>query len=205
MLTFSFFRFASTFAAGGGLLITNGEFTSFRTCSAGCSACGGGFVDPTLGDDGSEPMQIKVRANNTGAVKFVDCGFWGPTHKIAELDGQGTTTFDACSFLQWGGARMQPNISAMTQRGGNLVLTSNEFMQPTRHLDILGGARKTLVTGNIFAGALDINSTVGPAITNATCMGFDMILVHVPRSSQPCTGPHAVRGLPFLVSMCTEC
>ena len=158
----------ATQAAGGGLLITNGEFTSFRTCSAGCSACGGGFVDPSLGDDGSEPMQIKVRANNTGAIKFVDCGFWGPTHKIAELDGHGTTTFDACSFLQWGGATMQANISAMTQRGGNLILTSNEFMQPTRHLDILSGAKKTLVTGNIFAGALDISNSVGPWITNAT-------------------------------------
>ena len=157
----------ATQAAGGGLLITNGEFTSFRSCSAGCSACGGGFVDPNLGDDGSEPMQIRVLETNTGAVKFVDCGFWGPTHKIAELDGHGTTTFDACSFLQWGGHEMQANVSAMTQKGGNLILTSNEFMQPTRHLDILSGSQKTLVTSNIFAGALDINIS-SAAVTNAT-------------------------------------
>ena len=90
------------------------------------------------------------------------------TYKIAELDGHGTTTFDACSFLQWGGHAMQANVSAMTQRGGNLILTSNEFMQPTRHLDILSGARKTLVTSNIFAGALDIKSSAGPAVTNTT-------------------------------------
>ena len=68
----------ATQAAGGGLLITNGEFTSFRSCSAGCSACGGGFVDPKLGDDGSEPMQVQVREKNTGSVKFVDSNFWGP-------------------------------------------------------------------------------------------------------------------------------
>ena len=44
------------------LLITNGEFVSFH---------------------GPDPTMVEVTATHTGAVRFVNCAFWGPCNQIA--------------------------------------------------------------------------------------------------------------------------
>lgn len=133
-----------------GLLITNGEFTAFR------APLGAAFVDPNLG---GEAIQVRVAPNNTGAVKFVDSAFWGPTDMIADIAGTGTTTFDACSFLSWDANKK--GLPAIRQRGGNLVLTANDFfngaLQPSMQLELLPGGRKTIVTSNIFRGLMNIS------------------------------------------------
>jgi len=64
-----------------GVLITNGEFTSFCDYN--------GFAPPTC----HNPSQIVISKNNNGAIKFVNSAFWGPTTSIAEIDGKGTITF----------------------------------------------------------------------------------------------------------------
>ena len=79
-----------------GLLITNGEFTS--------------FLDPHFGNlsSGVESSQIVVTASNTGAVRVVNSAFWGqptqhshlrPLHPFMHrwmADGVVVRVFDVC-------------------------------------------------------------------------------------------------------------
>jgi hypothetical protein len=65
-----------------GVLINNGEFTSFH---------------------GPNPTMVEVGTNNTGSVRFVNSAFWGPCFQIARIAGKGTVGFSDCTFCQWDG------------------------------------------------------------------------------------------------------
>ena len=71
-----------------GLLIVNGEFTSFHAAA----------FDPT---SVSVPNQVYIAPSNSGPVVFNGCAFWGPTDAVANLYGSATTTFQNCQFVQW--------------------------------------------------------------------------------------------------------
>ncbi len=63
-----------------GLLITNGEFTSFT---------------------GDDPTMVEVLETNNGVVRFSNSAFWGPCNQIAKIAGQGTVGFSDCTFVEW--------------------------------------------------------------------------------------------------------
>ena len=60
-----------------GLLIANGEFTSFH---------------------GDDPTMLEVRDTNSGVIRVSNSAFWGPCNQIAKIGGQGTVGF---TFAQW--------------------------------------------------------------------------------------------------------
>ena len=136
-----------------GLLITNGEFTAF--CDADHGFCG---------RNNTAPRHVVVEATNNGAVKFVNSAFWGPAAQIAQVDGQGTVTFSQCHFQSWdmhevGGKYVQQGSAAITQVGGNLIVTNADFTQNfanQTHLEVLSGGAKTIFTANIIDGPLAI-------------------------------------------------
>lgn len=68
-----------------GILVSNGEFTSFS----------GGF-----GPDVADHTQVVTTASNVGAVRFVNSAFWGPSNQIASIDGTGSVGFNGCIFNQ---------------------------------------------------------------------------------------------------------
>eukprot|EP00052_Salpingoeca_macrocollata_P018050 m.147901 g.147901 ORF g.147901 m.147901 type:complete len:467 (-) comp20583_c0_seq5:166-1566(-) len=125
-----------------GLLITNGEFTSFHNKD---------FAPKSTADS----TQVVVSATNTGPVQFVNTAFWGPSDHIARLYGTGTTTFSACTFVQWD--LMYHNGSAAIELyDGNLILTSSNFQQVGKQVEIFATAKKAVVTGNIFEGGVNV-------------------------------------------------
>jgi hypothetical protein len=75
--------------------------------------------------------QVQTLSTNQGAVKFIGCSFWGPSHAVAVVDGTGTMSFIGCHFEDWDN---QLNSTAtgfvhngtvvIDQRGGNLVVRS---------------------------------------------------------------------------------
>jgi len=112
-----------------GLLITNGEFTSFH---------------------GSDPTQVIVDPKHNGAVRFVNCAFWGPCNQIAKVDGTGTVGFSDCTFVQWDGKGL--GRAAIQGLGGNLLVRGCEFKEDKPHFDIAKGVKKAILTDNIFPG-----------------------------------------------------
>ena len=151
-----------------GLLITNGEFTAFRQPNG----IGHGFVDPSVGPP--EPAQVRINDQNTGAVKFVNSAFWGPTNSIAVVGGTGTTTFDSCGFVQWD-LVYRNSTPAIVQNSGSLLLNGNEFQSPGVQLHIGPAAHKTIVSSNIGVGALNITGSKAKAViaNNAFDSGGD--------------------------------
>jgi hypothetical protein len=141
-----------------GVLITNGEFTSF--CDDG------GFAPPSC----ANPSQVVVGKQNKGAVKFVNSAFWGPTAQIAQVDGEGTVTFSQCHFDSWdnyigaNGTRVHKGTAAINQHGGTLIVSQSEFtMAPQKtsspaHVWLGPNAQKTIISENIVKGVLKVEN-----------------------------------------------
>lgn len=137
-----------------GLLITNGEFTSFA----------GSF-----GPDVGQHTQVIVTAANTGAVRFVNSAFWGPSNQIAYIEGTGSVGFTSCVFRQWDAGNK--NQSAIELVGGDLILNGNEFQSPDKGKTqvLLGaGSGKAVITNNLIQGPQLIvnNGAAQPVIAN---------------------------------------
>lgn len=97
-----------------GILIANGEFTSFT----------GGF-----GPDVGEHIQIVVGANNTGAVRISNSAFWGPSNLNARVAGTGSVAFDNSLFNDWDAAATnQSSIHVLA--GASVMLRGCEWQRP---------------------------------------------------------------------------
>jgi len=112
-----------------GLLISNGEFTSFH---------------------GANPTMVRVEKEHAGTVRFLNCAFWGPCRQIANLAGRGTVGFSDCTFVQWDGH--QEGCSAIQVDGGSLLLRGCEFKEDKPQLELGEGVRRAAISDNLFPG-----------------------------------------------------
>jgi Pectate lyase superfamily protein len=124
-------------AAPYGLLIANGEFTSFR---------------------GDDPTMVEVRAANKGVVRISNSAFWGPCNQIAKVDGQGTVGFSDCTFVQWGKAGDRAAIQAAS---GSILIQGCDFRQRKQHVSLGKGVDRAVITGNLFSGPAQIQNDSG--------------------------------------------
>jgi hypothetical protein len=111
-----------------GLLISNGEFTSFH---------------------GADPTMVRVEKGHAGTVRFVNCAFWGPCRQIAHIDGRGTVGFSDCTFVQWDGKR--EGCSAIEAEGGALLVRGCEFKEDKPQIEVGEAVRQAVISDNIFA------------------------------------------------------
>jgi len=112
-----------------GLLISNGEFTSFH---------------------GPDPTMVRVEKENSGSVRFVNCSFWGPCNQIAKIAGPGTVGFSDCTFVQWD--RNQEGRCAIQAGGGSLLVRGCEFQEDKPQIELGEAVRHAVISGNIITG-----------------------------------------------------
>jgi len=113
--------------ASYGLLITNGEFTSF---------------------EGPDPTMVRVAPTNKGVVRFNNCSFWGPCHQIALIEGSGTVAFSNCSFVQWD--RDHVGLPAIDVRSGNIMVTGCDFQQAGNTIKLGPNVSQPIVNNNLI-------------------------------------------------------
>ena len=116
-----------------GLLISNGEFTSFH---------------------GPDPTMVRVEPENSGSVRFVNCAFWGPCNQIAKVAGSGTVGFSDCTFVQWD--RNKENRCAIQASGGSLLVRGCEFQEDKPQIDLGEKVRRAVISDNIITGKLRV-------------------------------------------------
>lgn len=121
--------------ASMGILITNGEFVSFRS---------------------SDPTMVRVAPEHSGTVRFVNCAFWGPNKQIAVIEGRGTVGFSDCTFMQWDKER--EGRSAIQARGGTVLVRGCEFRDNRPQVEIGENIRRAVVTDNVMTGAVRITN-----------------------------------------------
>lgn len=114
-----------------GLLITNGEFVSFR---------------------GPEPTMVRVAETHSGTVRFVNCAYWGPNKQIAVVAGSGTVSFTDCTFMQWDKDR--EGRSAIQVRGGTVLIRGCDFQENRPQVELAEGVRRAVITDNVVNGPL---------------------------------------------------
>jgi hypothetical protein len=112
-----------------GLLITNGEFVSFK---------------------GPDPTMIGIEKTNTGSIRFVNCSFWGPCNQIAKIAGSGTVGFGDCTFVQWGGK--ERNRHAIQVQSGTVLIRGCEFRQDRPQILLQKDVSRAIIAENIFTG-----------------------------------------------------
>jgi hypothetical protein len=118
-----------------GLLIANGEFTSFH---------------------GQDPTMIEVRATNRGVIRISNSAFWGPCNQIARLEGQGTVGFSDCTFVQWGS---EGDRAAIQASSGSILVRGCEFRQTKPHIWLGEAVDRAIITGNLFSGRAQIENS----------------------------------------------
>ena len=118
-----------------GVLISNGEFTSFH---------------------GPDPTMVRVEADNSGSIRFVNCAFWGPCNQVAKIAGNGTVGFSDCTFVQWD--RNNDGLSALQIVGGSVLVRGCEFQEDKPQVELGEGVRRAVISENIVTGALRISN-----------------------------------------------
>jgi hypothetical protein len=129
-----------------GLLITNGEFTSFH---------------------GDDPTMVEVMETNNGVVRFNNSAFWGPCNQIAKIAGQGTVGFSDCTFVEW-----RKDRAAIQASSGNLLIRGCDFRQNQPHISLGQRVDRAVITGNIFSGPAQIQN----ATTKVVQVGLNAAL-----------------------------
>jgi len=125
-----------------GLLITNGEFTA--------------FMDPGFGKTDADSTQIVVSSTNTGAVRIVNSAFWGPSNRVARIEGSGSVGFGDCIFSQWDAGK-KGNAAIAINGTGSLSVRGCEFQQDANQIEIGAGVRRAVVVGNLITGRTRIS------------------------------------------------
>ena len=115
-----------------GLLIANGEFTSFH---------------------GNDPTMVEVLGTNKGVVRFSNSAFWGPCNQIAKISGEGTVGFSDCTFVEWGNDR-----AAIQASSGSVMVRGCEFRQNKPHILLGENVSRAVIAGNLFAGPAQIRN-----------------------------------------------
>jgi hypothetical protein len=118
-----------------GLLISNGEFTSFH---------------------GPDPTMVRVEAGNSGVVRFVNSAFWGPCNQIAKIDGRGTVGFSDCTFVQWDGNNL--GREAIQADGGSVLVRGCEFREDKPQIRLGERVRRAVIAENIYKGTARITN-----------------------------------------------
>jgi len=121
--------------ASFGLLISNGEFTSFH---------------------GPDPTMVRVEDKNTGTIRFVNCAFWGPCNQVAKISGRGTTGFSDCTFVQWDSK--QEGRQAIQAESGSLFVRGCEFKEDKPQVLLGENVRHAVVAENIYHGKMQITN-----------------------------------------------
>jgi len=120
-------------AAPFGLLISNGEFVSFH---------------------GPDPTMVRVGAAHSGAVRFVNCAFWGPCNQIASIAGRGTVGFSDCTFVQWDHAG--EGRHALQAASGTLLVRGCDFQEDKPQIELGEAVRRAVISDNLFKGKLRV-------------------------------------------------
>ena len=119
-------------SAAFGLLIGNGEFTSFH---------------------GPDPTMVDVGATNRGTVRFSNCAFWGPCNQIAKIAG-GTVGFSDCTFCDWD--HNNEGRAAVQAVGGSVLVRGCEFQKNKPQVDLGTEVRRAVIADNLIRGRLRI-------------------------------------------------
>jgi len=126
-----------------GILITNGEFTS--------------FVDPQFGSMTPDSTQIVVSSTNSGSLKLSNTAFWGPSNQIAKIAGSGSVSFSNCIFNQWDSIK-QGRFAIQVTGSGSLIMQASEFQQDGNQIVLDKGLQRAVIVGNLLTGTKRIQN-----------------------------------------------
>jgi hypothetical protein len=99
---------------------------------------------------------IRVAEGHTGAVRFVNCAFWGPCHQIAKVAGKGTVGFSDCTFSQWDAKN--EGRHALQVQSGTILIRGCEFQVAKPHIQLGPDVRRAVVSDNVFTGKPQVSN-----------------------------------------------
>jgi hypothetical protein len=116
-----------------GLLIGNGQFTSFH---------------------GPDPTEVEVGPANQGVVRFSNCAFWGPGNQVAKIAGGGTVGFSDCTFCDWD--TKNEGRAAVQAVGGSVLVRGCDFQKDKTQVDLGTNVQRAVISDNLIRGKLRV-------------------------------------------------
>ncbi len=99
---------------------------------------------------------VDVQADNRGAVRFVNCAFWGPCNQIAKIAGRGTVGFSDCTFCNWDGKdEGRAAVQAVT---GSVLVRGCEFQMDKPQVELGTNVLRAVIADNLIKGKLRIKN-----------------------------------------------
>ena len=93
---------------------------------------------------------IRVTESNRGVVRFANCAFWGPAHRIGVIEGTGTVGFTDCNFEAWG--QDDGPTEAFLVKGGSFQLRGSLFHRDLPQVTLEEGVERAIITENLISG-----------------------------------------------------
>ncbi len=131
-----------------GVMISNGEFTSFK---------------------GPDPTMIRVGQTNVGSIRFVNCAFWGPCNQIAKIAGKGTVGFSDCTFVEWD--HKNEGRNALQIESGTVLVRGCEFQANRPQIELGKNVRRAVITDNVIKGKERIANNSGRTLNISNNVG----------------------------------
>ena len=123
-------------AAPYGILINNGEFTSFH---------------------GPDPTMVVVGSTNRGVVRFSNCAFWGPCNQIAKIEGRGTVGFSDCTFCEWDHAN-EGRSALQVDGSASVIVHGCEFQANKAQIEFGANVMRAVFSDNLIRGKLRVTN-----------------------------------------------
>jgi len=77
---------------------------------------------------GEDPVHVRIAESNESAIRFVNCSFWGPSKRIAHIQGDGHISFDNCTFDDWRGE--SSDVALILVDSGRIQIANCSFTIP---------------------------------------------------------------------------
>jgi hypothetical protein len=116
-----------------GLLFTNGQF---------------------VGGEGSESM-IDVMETNTGVLQLTNCSFWGPSQRVARIEGKGSVNMSQCN-INW--LKVPKGAALIEANGGDITVQASRFSQDVPQIKLGEGVQSAVIMGNTMFGPVRIEN-----------------------------------------------
>jgi hypothetical protein len=114
---------------------------------------------------------VRVASTNSGAVRFVNCAFWGPCNQIAKIAGLGTVGFSDCTFMQWDHGN--ENRHALQIESGTVMVRGCEFQANKPQIELGENVKRAVITGNVFKGKTRITNNSKGKVVEGENVGDD--------------------------------
>lgn len=98
---------------------------------------------------------IDVMETNTGVLQLTNCSFWGPSQRVARIEGKGSVNMSQCN-INW--LKVPKGAALIEANGGDITVQASRFSQDVPQIKLGEGVQSAVIMGNTMFGPVRIEN-----------------------------------------------